>query len=98
MDINEMFENFAEHKKRVEGVDIVQEHSKLSKITEFDYDIHNLDFVKYFESRTGIMVTKMEKDYKELLHCDAEPENNHTLVTKQRLQDCWELWNVQTRR
>lgn len=33
MDIHEMFENFAEHKKRVEGIDITQDHAKLSKIT-----------------------------------------------------------------
>lgn len=103
MDIHEMFENFAKHKKETtgvdikSGVDIVQDYEKLSKITEFNYDIHNIDFVKYFESRTGIMITKMEKDYKELLHCDTEPEHDHTLTTKQRLQNCWRIWNAESR-
>jgi len=98
MDIHEMFENLAKHVKETRGIDICQEHEKLSKITEFNYDIHNYDFVKYFESRTGIMITKMEKDYKEVLHCtlssvrDNKPDDNHTIITKQRLQDCWEIW------
>lgn len=88
MDIHEMFENFAKHMKETRGIDICQDHDELSKITKFDYDIYNDDFVKYFEDRTGVIITKMERDYKEILHRDSNPDENHNVVTKQRLQDC----------
>ena len=89
VDFTEIWDQFAKHQKRIA---IEQDPKKLNKIKKFTYDIDNDDFVEYFESRTGIMITKMDMNYKEVLHCNAEPINDHTLITKQRLQDCWEIW------
>lgn len=99
MGITELFEQFSKHVKESRDVDAHQDHKQPSSgLTKFNYDIHDDAFVDHFEKTTGIMVTKMKRDYKEILHCDADPINNHTLATKQRLQDYWERWNVQNRR
>jgi len=47
--------------KRPYSRQICQEHDILLKITEYSYDLNNEEFVKYFISRTGILILKEDR-------------------------------------
>lgn len=75
---------------------ILQDPDLLLKIHQFDYDLNNPKFVKYFEGRTGIMISKMECGWDQTLEIFAienQPAENHHKITKARLQDSWELFS-----
>lgn len=71
----------------------------LDAVTEFDYDIDNAEFVKYFESRTGVMISKCECGWEPvrtvLANWRVEAPSTTWRITRARLQDCWQIWTAQ---
>lgn len=64
----------------------------LKKINKFDFDVSNIDFIKYFIRRTGInllhkgfnidVLNKIMTNYRQL----------SDRILRSRMQDCWELY------
>ena len=83
------------NKEKKKNIAIYQNEDLLNKIKNFNYNLENEEFVKYFEKRTGIQISKMELNFKEVLNTNNNDNDNenHTLRTKQRIQNCWEIYN-----
>ena len=76
---------------------ICQDINILQKIHTFSYDLENEDFLKYFLGRIGSMITMTDIGWdneKKLLHPDNEPDEISDKITKGKLQDCWELYQM----
>jgi len=85
MAINDFFDFEEKTQKRT----ALAEPEELEKINNFTYDIGNIEFVQYFQSRTGIIITP----HLATLYRDIEPNDKVDLNIKKRLQDCWDLYN-----
>jgi len=74
---------------------ICQEPEVLEKVTQFSYDLDNELFVGYFQARTGIIISQCDCGW-ESTKQEYAPNNKvflgHQIITKARLQDCWELF------
>lgn len=74
---------------------ILQDTATLMRIYEFDYNLSDPGFVRYFESRTGVMISRMDCGWqrtRQLLDAAAEEPDPVHQITRCRLQDCWELY------
>lgn len=72
----------------------------------FDGDLNNADFLRYFESRTGICITWSPRcSYKQPFACSAQEwaevcaavmrdEDTPARILRGRLEDAWELWQA----
>jgi len=85
--------------KRPHPFMILQEPALLVKITKFNYDLEDMQFVRYFESRTGIRITACECGWEEVKkhwanhNLDLKVDTAHWSGTRARIQDCWEIYN-----
>ena len=85
MTVNDFFDFEEKPQKRT----ALAEPEELQKINNFTYDIDDIGFVQYFQSRTGIIITPNLAN----LYRDIEPNDKVDLNIKRRLQDCWDLYN-----
>lgn len=67
--------------KRPTKFQILQNYQYLIKVTDYNYNIRNRNFLKYFADRTGIIININDKN---ALKKDR--------ILKAKLQDCWEIW------
>lgn len=78
--------------------EICQNDRALNRIREFDFDIHDKEFVAYFEARTGQKITRCECGWEYVANFLANPGcpplDSSWKRTRARLQDCWEVWKV----
>ncbi len=86
--VNLFFSTNDEGTKSTKRIAICQDTKKLEKINEFNYIIEDIDFIKYFQDRTGIIITHCL----DRLKYNSEPKDKIDLNIKRRLQDCWEIW------
>jgi len=59
----------------------------IDSITEFNYDINNMEFIKFFQDSTGIILIDDLTTY----NCENELKG-FQLKIKKRLQDVWNSW------
>ena len=82
---------------------IEQDIEKLRSITGHDYDIENRDFLRYFTSRYGVVLTadadpnqRLPESYYTRLRAtvaaDANPAQDHLRILKGQLQHAWLLF------
>ena len=73
---------------------ICQEMDVLLAVTEYTYDILNLAFVQYFKYRTGCDLHSITHPagYAHFFAADSSVDDKSMLITKGKLQDCWELF------
>jgi hypothetical protein len=80
----------------------------LLQVTQFHYDLDNDDFVKYFIGRTGVVIKDYtcprtgnvlpgpecgwEKVKDHWANPTVEIDTVHWILTRAKLQDCWELY------
>ena len=93
--INYFFDLKENSNKNNFSVSICQDYNKLSKISEFTYDINDYNFIKYFQNRTGIILDSIQDDYKKVYNSKSKVNKKHELITKQRIQDCWRIYNYE---
>ncbi len=65
----------------------------------FDFDLTNMDFVRYFEERTGVMVSRNsdgscsnQKEWLQTCQWIAFPEDDVYRIIRAKMQDCWEIY------
>lgn len=83
---------------------IIQDPDLLMSIANFDYDLFNDDFVRYFEDRTGVKIKTFpdgsinrecwENTAKVFGDVMAYPIDRFQKIIKGKLQDCWEIWKT----
>ena len=68
---------------------ICQDLDAQLKITEYDYDMMNPEFVAYVKARIGYCLVVGD-----FLASDAkEDDDQWKKITRAKIQDCWELFN-----
>jgi hypothetical protein len=74
---------------------LCQDIDALLKVQTLTYDLDNLDFVKYFQDRTGQMITLCGCGWRcvvdELANPAKAAPDQSWQITRGKLQDCWEL-------
>jgi len=80
-------------------ISICQDHKKLLAMRHFDFDLTDMDFVRYYESRTGVMVSLNSDgspcnaaEWRETCERIAYPEDTVYRIIRARMQDCWEIY------
>ncbi len=80
-------------------ISICQDHKKLLAIRHFDFDLTDMDFVRYYESRTGVMVscngdgTPCNADqWRQTGNRIAAAKDIVYRLIRARMQDCWEIY------
>lgn len=67
-------------------------------IREFDYDLNNPEFVKYYKSRTGVQIDQFScpRAWDSFKSVELNPNcivgETHLRLMRGALQDCWELF------
>ncbi len=59
----------------------------------FTFDVTNRAFIKYFEDRTGYVITKCQCGWLVTLNLILNPPTDVWRITRAKLQDCWEIFN-----
>jgi hypothetical protein len=66
----------------------------------FHYDLHDAEFVAYFESRTGYRITQCDCGWPFVRDVLAAPWFSEAypdpvwMLTRAKLQDAWEIWET----
>lgn len=78
---------------------ICQDQAKLLAMRHFDFDLTDMDFVRYFEERTGVQISRTsyglkckEDEWRETCEWIAYPEDMVYRIMRAKLQDCWEIY------
>ena len=78
---------------------ICQDIGKLLAMRHFDFDLTDMDFVRYFEDRTGVMVSRNshgalcnEDEWSQTCQWIAFPEDTVYRIIRAQMQDCWEIY------
>ena len=81
------------------SVSICQDINKLLALRYFDFDLTDMDFVRYYESRTGDLLSRNSNgslcnasEWRETCEWIAYPEDNCYRIRRAKLQDCWEIY------
>jgi hypothetical protein len=80
-------------------ISICQDQSKLLAMRHFDFDLTDMDFVRYYESRTGDLVSRNSNgslcnadQWRETCEWIAYPEDTVYRIRRAKMQDCWEIY------
>lgn len=72
---------------------IEQDLDRLLAISKFTFDLSNADFVRYFISRTGQLITDCECGWNRVCELVANPPDMSWKITRAKLQNCWDLYH-----
>jgi len=78
--------------KRPQPITICQIPDILVKITEYDFDWDDLEFLKYVKARTGMTIKPSSKDVLLPVPDDSKTTTKIIRITLGTLQDCWEVY------
>jgi len=85
-------------------ISICQDHKKLLAMRHFDFDLTDMDFVRYYVSRTGDRINERpglpylafkpcsEEEWRETCERITCPEDTCYRIRRAKLQDCWEIY------
>jgi hypothetical protein len=80
-------------------ISICQDQKKLMAMRHFDFDLTDMDFVRYFERRTGVMIScnsnggrSNQDEWFETCQWIAFPEDDVYRIIRAKMQDCWEIY------
>lgn len=81
------------------SISICQDQKKLMAMRHFDFDLTDMDFVRYYESRTGDLVSRNSNgslcdadQWRETCEWVAYPKDTVYRIRRAKMQDCWEIY------
>jgi hypothetical protein len=85
-------------------ISICQDQKKLMAMRHFDFDLTDMDFVRYYVSRTGDRVNERpclpyltftpcnEQEWYQTCLDIANPPDTVYHIRRAKMQDCWEIY------
>lgn len=89
---------------------ICQDIDALLRVTKFNFNLGDEDFVRYFEDRTGVRITWSPRcDYEHPFACSRNEwsqvmrdiiadQDTPARILRGKLEDAWELWQAELER
>jgi hypothetical protein len=89
---------------------ICQDHEALLAVSEFNFDLQDEDFVRYFEDRTGVAIiwsprcgyaapfACSDKEWQQVCRDTMQGDETFQRIIRGKLEDAWELWQAELER